>query len=63
MKTISSYNPYNHGSLKTERHIRAISEMIAKQLSGTGQICVTSLVLLGMSKWQNDWVAFGCSIC
>ena len=31
-------SPYNHGSLKAERHIRTISEMIAKQLTGKEQI-------------------------
>ena len=33
VKTISTYN---HGSLKTEWHIRTISEMIAKQLTDIG---------------------------
>ena len=35
IKTISLYN---QGSLKTERHIRTINVMIAKQLTGTGQM-------------------------
>ena len=29
---------YNHGSLQTEIHVRTISEVIAKQLAGKGQI-------------------------
>ena len=37
IKTIS---PYNLGFLKTERHIRTGSEMIAKQLNGTGQMWI-----------------------
>ena len=35
---IKTTSPYDHGSLKTERHIRTISEMIAKQLTGMGQM-------------------------
>ena len=35
---IKTIYPYNHWLLKTERHIRTISEMITKQLTGTGQM-------------------------
>ena len=31
-------SPYNHGSLKTERHARTMSEKIAGQLSDTHQL-------------------------
>ena len=33
---IKTMTPYNHGSLKTEWHIRTISEITIKQLTGTG---------------------------
>ena len=33
---IKSISSCNHDSLKTERHVRTISEMIAKQLTCTG---------------------------
>ena len=29
-------SPYNHGSLKTERHIQSLSNMLTKYLTGTG---------------------------
>ena len=35
---IKKISPYSHGSLKTERHIRGISELTAEQPPGTGQM-------------------------
>ena len=35
---IKTTSLYNHGSLKTERHVRNKNEMIGKQLTGTGQM-------------------------
>ena len=35
---IKAISPYNHDSLKNERYIKTIREMIAKQVTGTGQM-------------------------
>ena len=35
---IKAIGPINHCLLKTERHVRIISEMNAKQLNGLGQM-------------------------
>ena len=35
---IKTLGPYNHSSLKTERHIRTINGIIVKQSTGTGQM-------------------------
>ena len=35
---IKTANPYIHCSLRRESHIKSIGEMIAKQLTGTGQM-------------------------
>ena len=37
---MKAINPYYHGSSKTERHIKTISEIIAEPLTGTGQIWI-----------------------
>ena len=40
---IMKISPYNHGSSKEETHIRTVSEIIATQLTDTGQIWAYSL--------------------
>ena len=62
LKTIS---PYNHGSLKAERHIRTINEMLAKQLTGIKQMwthiiykCLPMHIILLASPTLNGFSSF-----